>query len=96
MCYFVWLLCKFKSLAKTKSVQKIQRCKTPLAADISATVAVEMLEKYKLKANDAILTEEEAIFKDIQDNYKVSKIIIIDNYIDVHHYGQIQCSQTHH
>ena len=55
-----------------------------------------MLEKYKLKANDAILTEEEAIFKDIQDNYKVSKIIIIDNYIDVHHYGQIQCSQTHH
>ena len=39
-----------------------------------------MLEKYKLKANDAILTEEEAIFKDIQDNYKVSKNIIIDNY----------------
>ena len=41
-------------------------------SDISATVGSEMLEKYKLKANDAILTEEEAIFKDLQDNCKVS------------------------
>jgi len=42
--------------------------------DISATVGSEMLEKYKLKANDAILTEEEAIFKDLQDNCKVEYI----------------------
>ena len=39
--------------------------------DISASVAPELLEKYKLKANDAILTEDEAIFKDLVDNHEV-------------------------
>ena len=33
--------------------------------DISATVKTDLLTKHKLKANDAILTEEEAIFKDL-------------------------------
>ena len=39
--------------------------------DISASVAPELLEKYNLKANDAILTEDEAIFKDLVDNHEV-------------------------
>jgi len=42
--------------------------------DISATVKPEMLEKYKLKANDAILTEDEAIFKELVDQYQVDYI----------------------
>ncbi|XP_023341038.1 adenosine kinase [Eurytemora carolleeae] len=42
--------------------------------DISASVAPELLEKYKLKANDAILTEDEAIFKDLVDNHEVEYI----------------------
>ena len=43
-----------------------------LYLDISASVPVEMLAKYDLKANDAILTEDEAIFKDITENHEVS------------------------
>jgi adenosine kinase len=39
--------------------------------DISATVDTELLAKYQLKANDAILTEDEAIFKDLTEKYKV-------------------------
>jgi len=42
--------------------------------DISATVKPEMLEKYSLKANDAILTEDEAIFKEMVDQYEVEYI----------------------
>ena len=42
-------------------------------SDISASVSPELLEKYKLKANDAILTEDEAIFKDLVDNHEVCK-----------------------
>jgi len=37
--------------------------------DISATVKEEMLEKYGLKANDAILTEEEKIFDELKEGY---------------------------
>jgi adenosine kinase len=39
--------------------------------DISATVSPDLLSKYELKANDAILTEDEAIFKDLTEGYKV-------------------------
>lgn len=42
--------------------------------DISATVKPELLEKYSLKANDAILTEDEAIFKDLTTDYQVDYI----------------------
>jgi len=42
--------------------------------DISATVKPELLEKYNLKANDAILTEDEAIFKDMLAEYEVDYI----------------------
>ena len=42
--------------------------------DISATVKTDLLTKHKLKANDAILTEEEAIFKDLLEEYKVDYI----------------------
>ena len=42
--------------------------------DISATVKAELLTKHKLKANDAILTEEEEIFKDLLEEYKVDYI----------------------
>jgi len=42
--------------------------------DISATVKPELLEKYSLKANDAILTEDEAIFKDLLAEYEVDYI----------------------
>jgi adenosine kinase len=42
--------------------------------DISATVAPALLEKYSLKANDAILTEDEAIFKDLEENHEVEYI----------------------
>jgi len=42
--------------------------------DISATVSPELLSKYELKANDAILTEDEAIFKDLTEGYKVDYI----------------------
>jgi len=41
--------------------------------DISATVKPELLEKHKLKSNDAILTEDEQIFKDLEE-YKVDHI----------------------
>ena len=39
--------------------------------DISATVEKDMLTKHNLKSNDAILTEEEQIFKDLTEGYKV-------------------------
>ena len=42
--------------------------------DISATVKPDLLTKHKLKANDAILTEEEAIFNDLLEEYKVDYI----------------------
>jgi len=42
--------------------------------DISATVKPELLEKHNLKANDAILTEEEQIFNDLTGDYKVDYI----------------------
>lgn len=42
--------------------------------DISAKVKPEMLEKYKLKANDAILTEDEAIFEEMVGSYQVEYI----------------------
>jgi len=41
--------------------------------DISATVKPELLAKHNLKSNDAILTEDEAIFKDLGE-YKVEYI----------------------
>ena len=42
--------------------------------DISATVKPELLTKHNLKANDAILTEEEKIFNDLVGEYKVDYI----------------------
>ena len=42
--------------------------------DISATVKTDLLTKHKLKANDAILTEEESILKDLLEEYKVDYI----------------------
>ena len=42
--------------------------------DISATVKPELLTKHNLKANDAILTEEEQIFNDLVGEYKVDYI----------------------
>ena len=42
--------------------------------DISASVKSDLLTKHNLKANDAILTEEEAIFKDLLEEYKVDYI----------------------
>ena len=39
--------------------------------DISASVKTDLLTKHKLKANDAIQTEEESIFKDLLEEYKV-------------------------
>jgi len=41
--------------------------------DISATVKTELLAKHNLKSNDAILTEDEAIFNDLGE-YKVDYI----------------------
>ena len=41
--------------------------------DISATVKPELLAKHNLKSNDAILTEDEAIFNDLAE-YKVDYI----------------------
>jgi len=37
--------------------------------DISATVKKEFIEKYNLKANDAILYEKEDIYDDLKENY---------------------------
>jgi adenosine kinase len=42
--------------------------------DISATVKTELLEKYNLKANDAILYEKEDLFEEIQKDYTVDYI----------------------
>merc|ERR1712013_402868 len=42
--------------------------------DVSTTVETEMLSKHNLKSNDAILTEEEQIFKDLAEGYKVDYI----------------------
>lgn len=42
--------------------------------DISATVNPELLSKHNLKSNDAILTEEEDIFNDLKQGYKVDYI----------------------
>jgi len=42
--------------------------------DISATVSTDMLAKYNLKSNDAILTEDEQIFTDLKDGFKVDYI----------------------
>ncbi len=39
--------------------------------DISAVVKPEMLDKYKLKANDAILYEKEDIYEELIRDYKV-------------------------
>ena len=40
--------------------------------DISATVNSDLLTKHNLKANDAILTEDEQIFQDLLADYKVN------------------------
>ena len=37
--------------------------------DISAAVKKEFIEKYNLKANDAILYEKEDIYDDLKENY---------------------------
>jgi len=42
--------------------------------DISATVNSDLLTKHNLKANDAILTEDEQIFQDLLADYKVDYI----------------------
>lgn len=42
--------------------------------DISATVKSELLTKHNLKANDAILTEDEQIFQDLVGEYSVDYI----------------------
>ena len=42
--------------------------------DISATVDTAMLEKYSLKANDAILYEKEDLYEDMLANHKVDYI----------------------
>jgi len=42
--------------------------------DISATVKPELLTKHNLKSNDAILTEDEAIFNDLTGGYSVDYI----------------------
>ena len=42
--------------------------------DISASVKSDLLTKHNLKANDAILTEEESIFQDLLEEYKVDYI----------------------
>jgi len=42
--------------------------------DISAVVDTKMLEKYELKANDAILYEKEDIFEELKANYPVEYI----------------------
>ena len=42
--------------------------------DISATVKPELLAKHNLKSNDAILTEDEAIFNDLTKDYPVDYI----------------------
>jgi len=42
--------------------------------DISASVSAEMLAKYELKPNDAILTEDEAIFQELVKDHKVDYI----------------------
>jgi len=42
--------------------------------DISATVEQDLLAKHSLKSNDAILTEDEQIFKDLAEGYKVEHI----------------------
>jgi len=42
--------------------------------DISAVVETSMLDKYSLKANDAILYEKEDIFEDLKSNYQVEYI----------------------
>jgi len=42
--------------------------------DISATVKPELLAKHNLKSNDAILTEDEAIFNDLTSDYSVDYI----------------------
>jgi len=42
--------------------------------DISATVKEDMLAKYSLKANDAILTEDEAIFTEMVKDHEVEYI----------------------
>jgi len=42
--------------------------------DISATVKPDLLTKHSLKSNDAILTEDEAIFNDLTSGYKVDYI----------------------
>jgi len=42
--------------------------------DISAKVKPELLTKHQLKANDAILTEDEQIFQDLKEGYQVDYI----------------------
>ena len=42
--------------------------------DISASVKTDLLTKHNLKPNDAILTEEESIFQDLLEEYKVDYI----------------------
>ena len=42
--------------------------------DISARVLPKLLAKHNLKANDAVLTEDEAIFTELTDNHPVDFI----------------------
>lgn len=42
--------------------------------DISAVVKKDLLDKYELKANDAILYEKEDIYEDLKKDYEVEYI----------------------
>ena len=42
--------------------------------DFSAVVKPELLAKYELKSNDAILYEKEDIYEELKENYEVEYI----------------------
>ena len=64
---------KIKVMAELISENVLLGMGNPLL-DISASVKPDLLTKHKLKANDAILTEEEDVFKDLQEGYQVDYI----------------------
>jgi len=67
------MCCILKCFGKSKPEGMLLGMGNPLL-DISATVKPELLAKHNLKSNDAILTEEEAIFNDLTKDYSVDYI----------------------
>ena len=63
--------------------------------DISATVKVDLLTKHSLKSNDAILTEDEKIFKGLADGNRGTELESLRHCLRYNFPCRIHCWWSH-